>query len=368
MAWRCDTQDLPSVQRTPAGGLKVEAVVARSTVLEYPWGREYVPPSVMQASLGQLAGLPVTSRHPTSKRVDSRNWSRVAVGHAGEDPRIDDDAQVVTVYIQRADAVGDVETRKLTQLSMGYDVDIDPTPGTAPDGRRYDSVQTARTYNHIALVGIARGGSTLALRLDEAGDAVIDEPAGAGRSNTMKSKVRIDGVDYEVESVDSYFQALDQAEARRAEEARALKARADSAEGERDTLRSQLAEEKARADAASDPARIDERVKARAELESRARVVLGAKAELAGKTDREVMEAVVRSDEKEDLSGRSDDYLFGAFEARTAVPAKPRNDSLDRVRRNLRVVGGDSRDDINPLDRLRLDEMALVSDAWKGGR
>jgi len=253
---------------------------------------------------------------------------------------------------------------------MGYDAELDPTPGVAPSGERYDAIQTARTYNHIALVQQARGGSTLALRLDDAGDATFEEPAGAGGSGDMKRKIRIDGVEYEIEAPESFFQAHGIAETRRADELKAERARADVAEGERDALTGERDQLKARLDDATDPARLDERVKARSELEAAARKVLGDKADLAGKTDRQVMEMSIRTDEKEDLSARSDDYSRGAFEARCAAPAPRREDGLDRARR---AVAGPRQDDRpSPLQaaisRLRQDQAEAATRPLGGAR
>lgn len=374
MAFRCDTAPISRTERTPAGGLRVPAVVARECVLTYPWGREFVPRSTLEASLSQLSpALPVTLRHPASRRVDTSNWQAEAAGNAGSDARMEGDAQSVTLYVQRADAVQAVESGKFRQLSMGYDVTLDPTPGIAPNGERYDAIQTARTYNHIALVSTARGGSTLALRLDEAGDAIIEQldPAPTGEEILdMKKKIRIDGVEYEIEAPESFFQAYEISETKRADALKAVTSRADAAEGERDGLKTKLAEEKARADAASDPARIDERVKARSELEAAARKVLGEKADLAGKTDRQIMEMVVRTDEKEDFSKRSDDYIRGAFEIRTATATatKSREDGLDQIRRTVTAPRSDAPTTLQlSIARLRKNQAEASSRPLGGG-
>ena len=373
MAFRCDTAALGSVERTPAGGIRAPATVAREGVLSYPWGREYVPMATLEASVGQLRGLPVSLRHPRDRRVDSGNWQREAVGHSGEDARLDGDAQDVTVYIQRHDAVTAVEAGTHRQLSMGYDVDLDATPGTTSSGERYDAIQISRTYNHIALVDTARGGSTLALRLDDAGDAVIEQiDPGPAREEIrdMKRKIRIDGIEYEVEAPESFFQAADLAQSRHDEAIQAEKARADEAEGKAAGLEAKLAEETKRADEASDPARLDERLRARADLESSARRVLGDKADLAGKSDRQVMEMVVRTDAAEDLSSRSDDYIRGAFEIRATTPT--REDGLDRARKAVVGVGDRSTDRVSPLksaiQRLRQDQREAATRPLGGGR
>lgn len=335
MAYRCDTSIIAEVQRTPAGGYRVPATIARSCVLSYPWGKEYVPQSTLDASVGQLAGLPVSLGHPPERMVDAKNYSKRNIGHVDSGASVDDKGQHVAIYVQRHDAIEAVESGSHRQVSAGYDTKLDKTPGVAPDGERYDAIQTGRTYNHIAIVKRARGGSELAIRLDEHGDMIEDDPSSDGMEIFgMKRKVRIDGVDHEVEAPESFFQALDVAEGTRAGELKTAVSRADTAEGELVAVNGKLTEATTRLDEAIDPARLDERVKERTEIETKARAVLGAEVDFAGKTDREVMEATIRTDEKEDFSKSTDDFIKGMFLGRTknAKPAR-REDSLDRVRK-----------------------------------
>ncbi len=49
------------------------------------------------------------------------------------------------------------------QLSAGYELDLDRTPGTAPDGRRYDAVQRNIRINHVAAVPLGRAGTARVL-------------------------------------------------------------------------------------------------------------------------------------------------------------------------------------------------------------
>lgn len=333
MVLRYDSASLGNVERTPAGGLRAPATVARAGVLEYPWGREYVPASTLEASLSQLRGLPVTLDHPPERRVDSGNWSLRAAGHAGDDPSLDGESQEIHIYVQRADAVDAVERGTHRQLSMGYDVELDATPGETPTGERYDSVQIARTYNHIALVRQARGGSTLAVRLDAAGDAIIDDPADAGRRSGMKKTIRLDGVDHEVEASETTHQILAMALRRADEDLEAVKVRADAAEKERDTLKGERDQLAAKLTEATDPTRLDARVKARQDLEQKARAILGAETDFAGQADRQVMEAALRHDNaKADFAGETEDYVRGAFEIRARLATANRADGADRAR------------------------------------
>lgn len=386
MAYRVDTGRLSKVERTPQGGIRADAAVARAGVLVYPWGREYRPPDENDSPSMRagLEGAPVTVGHPLERKVTADNIERLQVGHAGDSPRADGDHMVTKLYIQAARAVGPVEARRLSEISLGYDCDIDPTPGVAPNGERYDTIQRNIRPNHIALLpaGHGRAGSTVALRLDSRGDAVIDDapPRSGGEEDEsiMKFTVRVDGVDYLVEAES---QALAQAIAReRAAHEAALRAaseradaaekardeaqgRADSLERERDELKESLVE-------ASSPERLDAMVKARSELEGKARGVLGEKADFTGKTDREVMEMVLRADAKgADLSTFSDDYIRGAFGARI-VPVKapysaPRLDALDELRQLLEGAGrNDGALNITPNPKLGAKAQAAALRAY----
>ena len=100
--------------------------------------------------------------------------------------------------------------------------------------------------------------------------------------------------------------------------------------------------------------------------------MLGADADLTGKTDREVMELAVRTDDAEDLSSRSDDYIRGAFEIRTATAAAPREDGLDRVRRAVTGPGDREEPRTSPLQaaisRLRQDQAEAATRQIGGDR
>ena len=51
----------------------------------------------------------------------------------------------------RGDAIRQVEDGSLQELSCGYSVDIDPTPGVW-EGQKYDTRQLNHEYNHVALL------------------------------------------------------------------------------------------------------------------------------------------------------------------------------------------------------------------------
>lgn len=61
------------------------------------------------------------------------------------------------------------------ELSCGYTLTLDETPGTTPEGEHYDAIQRNIRYNHLAVVPRARAGSLARLNID--GEQVVgDEP------------------------------------------------------------------------------------------------------------------------------------------------------------------------------------------------
>lgn len=129
----------------------------------------------------------------------------------------------------------------------------------------------------------------------------------------MKKKIRLDGVEVEVDA--NIADALDLANASRA--------KAEKAQGEAEGKAKDL---QARLDAAMDPKALDARVADRVELVSAAQKVLGVDFDAAGKSTRAVHEEVlkkVRADAK--FEGRSDEYVAGAFAAAcsSAEAARP---------------------------------------------
>jgi len=94
------------------------------------------------------------------------------------------------VRVTDASAVTAIQTGT-RELSPGYSVDLDTTPGSW-SGQKYDAIQVKRRYNHLALVDRARGGRQARLDSLRADGALVQTDA------TMVA-VTIDGVEYMVD-------------------------------------------------------------------------------------------------------------------------------------------------------------------------
>ncbi len=162
-------------RRDSDGALLAEGVVAREGVLTYQLAdgstrRELVTMDALRSMAASLGRSSMTLEHPP-EFVSPDNVQRFGTGDVdGEVTLVEDEAQggfvSVKVAIRRADAIADFESGTRTELSPGYAVVLDETPGEHPQFGRYDAKQVGRTSNHLAQVGTARGGPTVRLRAD----------------------------------------------------------------------------------------------------------------------------------------------------------------------------------------------------------
>ena len=164
------------VERTPQGGLRMDAAVARSGILEYPGPngsviREYRPleEASRADSLATLADAPVTNRHPPGK-VTAKNYKAYCVGHVSGEARMDGELVVCRLAVQDETTLSAVEQATQREVSCGYTCDLDETPGVLADGSRYDRIQRNIQYNHVAIVERGRAGREVALALARRGE------------------------------------------------------------------------------------------------------------------------------------------------------------------------------------------------------
>jgi len=150
-------------------------VAAREGILIYRRAdgstfRELVTLDALRSMAGGLPRGPITLEHPP-EFVTPDNVARYGVGDVDGEMVIEEDKQGafarVKIAVRRRDALDAVAAGK-QELSPGYDVEVDPTPGVDPRFGAYDSRQLSRAVNHLAIVDRARGGPTVALRIDSA--------------------------------------------------------------------------------------------------------------------------------------------------------------------------------------------------------
>lgn len=189
---------LTRIKRSGEGYLQGDAAVARVGILSYRLAdgsirREFVPEETLfnADSMNSLKMKPITNAHPPEHVLDSSSVKRRTVGFTGENVNKDDNVFLVSsLVITDNSAIQEAEGGR-RQLSPGYRAEIELRSGKH-DGQRYDAVQTRRTYNHLALVDAARGGSELQLHLDGTDD---------DQFFVTDSGIRVDGIEFNEDRV-----------------------------------------------------------------------------------------------------------------------------------------------------------------------
>lgn len=389
---RYDVGDFSAPVKTPNGYLRCDARITRVGVFEYRTAdggirRELrLPDEVFRGdSLASFDDVPLTNDHPR-ERLDAKNTRRYQAGTV-RDVRKDGDHVAARVLITDDAAIADAEAGK-SQLSCGYNCDLEHRSGVTfgilgvPDGLTYDAIQRNIVGNHVALVDKARAGASASLHLDDA-DAVMvgpssakPEPAGpppgpTGRKRPM-TKVKIDGVDFEMEEgasqavtkllakLDALQEAQKEADAKLAE----ASARADKAEED-------LAAAKRERDDAASGDSVRAAVKARVALETTAaKVIADDSVKLDEMADDEIRRAVVLKvspGAQEKLDSCDDTYLAARFDAaleawkaeqdrkptasqsvRAATTGTPRTDAAEARRKMIADNQALGRDPIRP--------------------
>jgi hypothetical protein len=246
-------------------------------------------------------GKPITIGHKAM--VTAGNAAKVApVGSVLSAGRRDGNAIRADIVIYNLDTTA-------RELSCGYTLDLDETPGTTPEGEHYDAIQRNIVYNHCAIVPKGRAGIA---RLNMDGSQVVDEEnPKEDKKMAEMTKIRLDsGIEYECApevKVEIEKMRKDSAD---------MKKEADKLQAKYDTLEAELAKEKEGRKADADKAKenFDAAVKARVDLLDVAKAHKIEKAD--GMTDTEIKTAVIKAvrGDSINLDGKSADYIEAAFD------------------------------------------------------
>ena len=228
--------------KTSEGFIRDAPIVGRTGILKYKnadgsMRYEYRPPdeAFNADSLASLQGKPITVGHKAM--VSAANAAKVQpIGTVLTAGRQDGDTIRADIVIY------DLPT-KARELSCGYSLDLDETPGTAPDGQHYDAVQRNIRYNHVAVVPRGRAGIA---RLNMDGEQIIDdEKKGTKKmANDTMTKVRTDsGLEYDAApEVDVYVEKLKKDIATAKKEHDTLQAKYDAALADIDKVKKEKQE------------------------------------------------------------------------------------------------------------------------------
>jgi len=255
---------LGKMERTPVGGARIPAILARVGVMEYLQDgrtiRQYNPPEVLAAAAASAADCPVTLHHPRERAVDSANYARESRGHVSgaPTPSFDPTTGLLSgvLVIQSPDLIAAIETGATRQVSMGYSADIDETPGITPDGQEYDWVRTRIVWNHAAVVPEGRAG-VARLLLDSEGASLLSDD-----DEEIHMPFKLDGIEITQDAAQALVDALraELESARANSSAEALSVLVDAAVATREREAAEAAE--AARKAAESSARRDRAAKA----------------------------------------------------------------------------------------------------------
>jgi len=208
---RFDFAPIIGSEKTDEGYLRVWCRAARTGTQLYRRAdgsqvREYRPPEEVQKpeSLATFGMKPVTWTHPPVL-LDSSNTAQFSKGTSGSQVRFNDGFVEVALVITDQDTIEKIERKDATEVSAGYRVDFDPTPGITPEGESYEGVQRNIRVNHIAIVPRGRAGPEVRLLLDrmDAADAValpeaanLDQPISPARK--PMASIKLDGLEIDL--------------------------------------------------------------------------------------------------------------------------------------------------------------------------
>jgi hypothetical protein len=380
---RYDFSPIEKYELTPEGYLRVWASIARTGIQHYTDAdgsirKEFRPEVASPESLASFAGKAITMEHPPAL-LDSENTKDYQIGFTGSEIVYDNGFVRAVMTVTDRDVIEKIMHGDVREVSAGYRVNYDPTPGVTDSGEHYNGIQTEISGNHVAIVRRGRAGPQVKLHLDRQ-DAADPYLFSTEEDQTMSAKIVFDGAEFEVsESValaitkeredasmsykdmkmkyDKLMKEAEDMKAKMADMEHGMKEKEDSLEGRSDALQEQVDSLKAELEKAKQ-VNVDSIVAERLALIEKAKPVLDAEYAFAGKADREVMvDAIktVRGDSVE-LDGRSDDYVLAMFDT-IAETAAAHVDSTEDLRKAVAAAAAPASAPSSYMDKLQ--------NAWK---
>jgi len=381
---RYDFSPIEKYEVTPEGYLRAWASIARTGIQLYTDAdgsvrREYRPETEVASpdSLASFAGKAITSEHPPVL-LDAENTKDYQVGFSGTEVVYDNGFVKAVMTITDQDTIERIMRGDAREVSAGYRVNYDPTPGVTDGGEHYDGIQKEIFGNHIAVVRRGRAGPQVKLHLDRQ-DAADPSLIPNNEDPSMTAKVNFDGAEFEVsesvalaitkeredakmsyEDMKKKYDGMMSEASKMKEEMDAMQkemqGKCDSAEGRADALAEQVEELSAELAAAKE-INLDSMVEERVALIEKAKPALDSAYDFAGKTAREVMVdsiKAVRGDEL-DLSEKSDDYVQAMFD--TLAEGRKDSATTDELRKAVASIASPVSAPSSYMDTLQ--------NAWK---
>jgi hypothetical protein len=364
--FRYDVAPIEKYETTPEGYLRAWATIARTGVQTYTDAdgsirREYRPEAEVASpeSLTSFGGKAITFEHPPIL-LDAQNTKNYQIGFTGTDIIYDNGFVRAVMTITDQEAIDRIMRGDAKEVSAGYRVEFDPTPGVTENGENYDGIQKSISGNHVAVVRRGRAGPQVKLHLDRL-DAADPSLIPQYEEPSMTAKVMFDGAEFEVSesvalaitkeredakmSYDMMKKKYDEMMAKASElkedmmaMEKEMKGKADSAEGRADALSEEIESLKVELDAARE-INLDSLVEERVALIDKARVNLDSDFDFSGKSAREIMESVVKTVRGDvDLSEKSDDYVTAMFDTLSEVAKRNDSPETEELRKAVSTI------------------------------
>ena len=276
--------------------------------------RVYRPESEVfsRDSVASYAHSPVTDDHP-AELVTADTWKKYSRGIVGGEVLRDGEHVRVSMMLQDADLIQKVQDGK-REISMGYLMDLDFTPGETEQGEAYDAVMRNLKMNHLAVVDRGRAGPSV--RIGDAQNWGASPIINDGNPTMKLQTVTIDGLS--VDTTDSGAQAIAKLQkdiAKMTADAATVTETHDAAIAIKDSeLAAKDTEIKGLKAKVLDGAALDKLVADRAALISKAGAIVK-DADFTGKTDLEIQTAAVVSVHGADFAkDKSEAYINAAFD------------------------------------------------------
>lgn len=313
-----------------------------------------------EGTVSSANSKPITDNHPDElvTQVNARNYMK---GFTATNAHVENDTLKVDMTITDKSLIDEINKGK-QELSIGFETEVVPKKGEYK-GVAYDSVQRNIQINHVAVVEQGRAGHSVRLLGDSAEMIEQDVQKKGKRMGMDTTKVRLDGADVTVATIDAdKIIKLDADNADKAKKIAELEAQIEEKKKELDELKGEAEEEKKNADEAQAKADAAEKeldslkkeysgdamqkaVNDRLNLVGKVKPYLGDSYDFNGKTDKQLkLDTITALDSSIDLKDKSDDYINAYFDAALQAKNAPRVNGYG---------GSEIKSDKSVIDELR---------------
>lgn len=340
------------LNRVKFGRIGIQQYLGRELPSELGFGDDEVvnvfrpPEEVFSAdSMITLEGVPVVAEDHDWRTPDDS----AGVGSVSGSPMADGEVIVGKLLITDKQAIEKVRTKKLVDISLGYQAKVVKKSGQY-HGQDYQAVQTEIRYNHVAMLAPGKGRAGTSIKIEDkhnmpnelitiatdygdikvspdSRDAIKKMMDGCAEVKRERQKVNDSNIALtaKVADYDTLVKERDD-----------LKKQVSKLGGEKDALTAELKDAKS-------PEKLEAAAKKLADTQAVGKVIMGDKMP-TGLGSRDLQKAIAvhyAADMGMKVEGKGDEYLDGVYETAAAHAAK--TGDKKKVVVGAKVVTGDSK-------------------------